>query len=398
MRWRAMDSLIGRSIIAMLRSIIFILLIEEVTMNIPALELASTPRPLSEILGVCHINGIYHLPEPGKDYLNEGADKIYAMGSRSIKVIIRDSLQGYYPFDTWPAITSLVQAAKIPTFKDLFAKPFKTYILMTFRPGKPIHYFTAGVNAANAEAERKAYYDFTKYLLTQYAGSGKTFIFQNWEGDWVLTPPTGDPNAIPDPAAVQGMIDWLNARQNGVEQARNEVGMNGVWVYHAAEVNLLAKAMAGKPCVTNSVLPFTHCDLYSYSAYDTMTQGPALFRQSLDYLASKAPDSQAFGDKNIYLGEYGWPENLIGEPARLNMMRETVETALSFGVRYAMFWELYCDGLKNPDLGGKPPTNADMAGNWLIRPDGSRSVLWDYFQGLYASDQKSAARDWAAWQ
>ena len=52
-----------------------------------------------------------------------------------------------------------------------------------------------------------------------------------------------------------------------------------------------------------------------------------------------------------------------------------------------MFWELYCDG-KRHDLKGKPPTNADMAGNWLIRPDGTRSDLWAYFSKLYATDKQ----------
>ena len=39
-------------------------------------------------------------------------------------------------------------------------------------------------------------------------------------------------------------------------------------VFHAAEVNLVDIAMQGRPSVTNDVLPHTHCDLYSYSAYD----------------------------------------------------------------------------------------------------------------------------------
>ena len=265
-------------------------------------------RPLSDILGVCHINGIYHFPAPGRDFINEGADEILKLGSRCIKLIIRDQLQGgYYPFDTWPEITSLVQAAQLPAYQKVFAKPITTYVLMTFTPGAEIHYFTKGLSTADAERERRSFYDFTKFLLTRYAGTGKTFVLQNWEGDWVLTPPA-DIDKTPDPVAIQGMIDWLNARQDGVDRARAEVGMHGVRVFNAAEANLLIKAMEGKPCVTNSVFPKTHCDLYSYSAYQTLTQGPVIFRKSLDYLASKTPDSKAFGDKNIYLGEYGWPE------------------------------------------------------------------------------------------
>jgi hypothetical protein len=334
------------------------------------------PEPaLPDVLGVNHINSFYHLTD--KDYLTEGADEVLALGSRVIKLIIRDKLEGYYRFNCeWPEITSLEQAAELPYFKSVFSKPFSTIVLMTFRPGIDIHYFVHGVTPEQAAAESDAYYQFTKYLLTTYRGTGKTFVLQNWEGDWVLTPPPLDLQKKPDPVAVEGMIAWLNARQDGVERARREVGMDGIAVYHAAEVNLVEKAQLGHPSVTNDVLPRTRCDLYSYSAYDTMAQSEAKFRSALQYLAEKAPDSAAFGDKNLYIGEFGWPESLVTEAQRLEMVRYTLDTALELGARYALIWALYCDGPKgNPT---PPLGNADLVGNWLIRPDGSRSPVWDF--------------------
>ena len=340
---------------------------------------APTPRPLPDVLGVNHINSYYHLTD--EDYINEGADQVLALGSRVIKLIIRDKLDGYYKFNSaWPEITNLVQAAELPYFKEVFAKPFSTFVLMTFAPGREIHYFTQGMTPEDEAHERQSYYEFTKYLLTTYRGTGKTFVFQNWEGDWVLTHPPLDLEKKPDPVAVEGMIKWLNARQDGVDQARAEVGTDGVQVYHAAEVNLVEKAQLGHPTVTNDVLPHTHCDLYSYSAYDTMGQNEAKFRAALTYLKEKAPDSKTFGENNVYIGEFGWPESLVGEEKRVEMVRYTVDAALDAGAPYILFWELYCDGPK-PDAAA-PYGNDEMVGNWLIRPDGSKSKAWDFFEKL----------------
>src|SRR5436190_23963022 len=100
----------------------------------------------------------------------------------------------------------------------------------------------------------------------------------------------------------QNMITWLNARQDGVDLARAEVTDTDVKVYHAPEVNLGDLATQGRPTVTNSVLPGTHCDLYSYSSWDAISGASSShFRSVLDYIASKAPDRAPFGSKNIYI-------------------------------------------------------------------------------------------------
>lgn len=341
---------------------------------------AQTPaKPLPDVLGVNHINAHYHLTDD--DFINEGADKVLELGSRVIKLIIRDKLEGYYKLNsTWPEITSLVQAAELPYFQEAFSKPFTTFVLMTFAPGREIHYFTKGMTAEDEARERVTYYEFAAYLLTRYRDSGKTFVLQNWEGDWVLTPPDLDRATEPDPVAVEGMIRWLNARQDGVDRAKRDVGEHGVHVYHAAEVNLVEKAMKGLGCATNSVLPYTHCDLYSYSAYDTMAQNEALYRKALAYLKEKAPDSKAFGSENVYIGEFGWPESLVAKEHRLDMVRYSIQGALDHGAPYILFWELYCDGPKGPIQGR--PRNEDFMGNWLIRPDGTRSPVWHYLNDL----------------
>ncbi|MBI5092516.1 MAG: hypothetical protein HZB26_08745 [Candidatus Hydrogenedentes bacterium] len=346
------------------------------------------PKLLPDVLGVNHFNAFYNFTD--QDFINEGADRILELGSRVMKLIIRDHLEKYYGLNTtWPEITSLVQAAELPPYKKLFAKPFSTFVLMTFAPGKDILYFTKAITPEDEARERDVYYEFTEYLLTTYADSGKTFVLQNWEGDWCLTPPELPRTTEPDKTAIEGMIKWLNARQDGVDRARREVGMKGVRVFHAAEVNLVEKAMQGHGCVTNSVLPHTHCDLYSYSSYDTMAKSEELFRQALKYLAEKAPDSKYFGDKNVYIGEFGWPESLVSPAQRLDMVRYTVKAARDFGAPYILFWELYCDGPKHP-VEGKPK-NEDFSGNWLIRPDGAKCPIWYYFKDLLAGTTPESA-------
>lgn len=347
-------------------------------------EAKTQKREPRDIIGCCHINSFYNFTD--KDYINEGADKLLELGTRVIKLVISENVSGYYTFNSkWPKITSLSQAAEVPYFQDVFKKPFKTYVLMTFAPGKDILYFVKGMTPEDVKREQESFYEFTKYLLTKYRNTGKTFILQNWEGDWSLSPAVEN-RKDPGEVAIKGMIEWLNARQDGVDRARKEVGMHGVTVAHAAEVNMVDFAMQGRPSATNSVLPHTHCDLYSYSAYDTCVQGKAKFRKALDYIAEKAPDSKLYGAKNVYIGEFGYPESLITPAERMSIVKDTVETALSWGARYALFWELYDDGPKRVYEGR--PKNDDMVGNWLIRPDGTKSPIWDYFHELLKSKKK----------
>ena len=336
-------------------------------------------RPLADILGVSHVCGKYHFTST--DFLNEGADQLLPLGTRVLKIWFSRPDHDYAFNSSWPKTKSLVEMAQAPYYKTLFAKPFTTFVLETYAPGRDDHYFKTGFTPDDAAREKAQFYEFTKYLLTTYKHTGKTFVLQNWEGDWGLT--FAGCKDEPSPVAVQGMIDWLNARQDGVAQARQELGEQGVTVAHAAEVNLVARAMAGRITVTNNVLPKTHCDLYAYSAYDTsLDRDPAKFRAALEYLKSKAPDSALYGQHNIYVGEFGVPENEFGGPAQqLAIVKRNVETALDFGARYIIYWQLYCNEFKKGQPAGRPG-NADLRGFWLIRPDGSKSPVWDYFAGL----------------
>jgi hypothetical protein len=200
----------------------------------------------------------------------------------------------------------------------------------------------------------------------------------------------------PAPVALANMVEWLNARQAGVDQARREMGQQGVHVYHAAEVNRVVQSMRGGfPNMVNRVLPSTRVDLVSYSAWDAATShysDPQILREALDFIAANAPDSPDFGNRNVYLGEFGMPENVYslvegthGSPLQI-AIPNAVRTALDWGCPYIVYWQLYCNERKDPKVQPPVRNNDAVRGFWLIRPDGTKAWTWDYFHGLFTGE------------
>jgi hypothetical protein len=346
-------------------------------------------KELRDIIGVTHVDGKYHLTD--EDFLNEGADQILALGSRVIKVWFHNPRKSYSFNSQWPQMNSLVEIAQSKYFRRLFDKPFTTYIMMCFSIGKNAAYWRNGITAEQKLDEQRQFYELTKYLLTTYKGTEKTFILQHWEGDWLIRG-NYDRSVDPTPKAISGMIGWLNSRQKGVNQARKEVGTEGVWVYHAAEINRVVSTMKeGRPNMVDKVLPHTKLDLVSYSAWDATaeySENSQILREALDFISKNIPDSVEFGDRNVYLGEFGMPENNFSPDKIQKVIPGAVETALNWGCPYVVYWQLYCNELK--DNKQKPPVHSNDAirGFWLIRPDGSKAWTWDYFYGLLNSDSQ----------
>jgi hypothetical protein len=341
---------------------------------------------LRDIVGITHVAGKYCLTD--EDFLNEGADQILALGSRVIKVWFHD-LQKSYPFNSqWPQMGSLVEIAQSPYFAELFDKPYTTYILMCFSVGRSAAYWRHGVTEEQKLDEQRQFYELARHLLRTYRRTGKTFVLQHWEGDWLIRG-NYDRNVDPTPEAISGMIEWLNARQAGVNQARDEVEPDGVRVYHAAEVNRVVSSMKeGKPNLVNKVLPHTRLDLVSYSAWDATTKlydEPDVLREALDFIAANMPDSPDFGSRNVYVGEFGMPENKFPAEKIEKVIPSVVETGLDWGCPYIVYWQLYCNELEGREQPSPANSNDSVRGFWLIRPDGSEAWTWEYFHGLLSS-------------
>ena len=348
-----------------------------------AAAMQSPRKELRDIVGVTHVSGKYCLTDG--DFLNEGAGQVLALGSRVIKVWFHDPKGSYLFNSQWPDTDSMVEIAESPYFAKLFKKPFTTYIMMCFSTGRGAAYWRNGISEEQKLDEQRQFYELARHLLTAYKGTDKTFVLQHWEGDWLIRG-NYDRNADPTPQAISGMIGWLNARQAGVNQAREEVGSDGVRVFHAAEVNRVVKSMKeGKPNLVNKVLPHTELDLVSYSAWDSTTEypeNPEVFREALDFIARNMPDSPAFGDRNVYVGEFGMPENNFSAERIQKVIPNVVQTALDWGCPYIVYWQLYCNELEDGKT--RPPVSSNDAvrGFWLIKPDGSKAWTWDYFHKL----------------
>lgn len=353
-----------------------------------------TTKSVRDTVGVVHVAGRYHLTD--KDFLNEGADQILTLGSRVIKVWFygkrHEHPDGVYPYNSrWPKADSLVAGAQTPYYETLFDKPFTTYVMVVTSLGRDDGYWRSGIGEEQKRDEQRQFYELTRHLLTRYKNTGKTFVLQHWEGDWMVRG-NFDANAKPAESALANMIEWLNARQAGVDQARREVTPQGVRVYHATEVNRVVQSMREDfPNMVTKVLPHTHLDLVSYSAWDAAVEhyaDPNVLRQALDFIAAHAPDSPDFGDRNVYIGEFGMPESGYTLDQIRTAVPNAVRTGLDWGCPYVIYWQLYCNEMKDPNA--KPPVTSNDAvrGFWLIRPDGTKSWLWDYFHGLFEANSQ----------
>jgi len=362
----------------------------------PCVHRAEEVRHLRHVLGATHTNGTYCLTE--KPYLLEGAQQIRSLGYRVIKLYmypppaVNSSDRAYSFHSRWPKMQTLVDVARTPYFRTVFSMPFETIILTVYSGGRPEHYWLHGVSEKQAAEETEQFYQLARYLMDSYEGSRRTFILSHWEGDWAARG-SFDANRDISPQALKGMIRWLNARQNGVDLARRETPQATVRVFHAAEVNRVRDAMdLGRPCVINRVVPHTNIDLVSYSAWDTQDD-PDLLRRALDFIGRHAPDSGAFGTKNVYLGEFGKPENEFDQRAVERCVSQTLTTAYEWGCPYVVFWQVYCNESKRRPVRG----NDDVRGFWLIRPDGTRGwacggLLRTLETDSYATPRKASPR------
>ena len=329
-------------------------------------------------LGVAHIGGMYAFSQ--EDYLNEGAATIHALGARCIKISLSLDTDSpspkHYPFHSkWPEVATLDALANTQYYRALFARDFDTFILTTFRPAKPAGYWREQFTEADVRAEEECFAAIASYLLRTYAKCRKTFVLQNWEGDWAIRG-NFDPAAKPTKAATDNMIRWLSARQRGVDRARRDAGKSGARVFNACEVNIVRQAMErNAPSVTVDVLPHVEVDLVSYSAWDTK-DSPKDFGAALNFIGKHRRPTKPFGERGVYVGEFGLPESEATPQKVLERSRDLLAEAERFGCPYAVYWQLYC----NEPVAKEPKAVKDFKGFWLVRPDGARSPVCELFK------------------
>jgi len=317
--------------------------------------------------------------------LVETARAIHDMGSNIIKFRLEDGYYGSYyggvaKRDDVDSLTTL--ARNEPSHKAVFDMPFVYYHLWVYP-------FTGGgwqdgFSKEEADGEYKEIYEFVRYLLTEYNGTGKTFYLGHWEGDWYLHPDF-DGSKDPSDELCKNMADWLSIRQRAVDDAKRDTEYDGVEVYHYTEVCLVQKAMSGGKAIASVILPDLDVDYVSWSSHEALgwsarnsfEQGDALRERLfdiLDYIESRLKPKEGIDGKRVYIGEYGFAENFVKSADRQEKMsRQVARYFVEWGCPFVLFWEMYCNEFRN----GK------HNGWWLIDNQGDKQPLYYTHEKYY---------------
>ncbi len=358
------------------------------------------PGDLKNRLGASHMDGQYYFTN--EPYIIEGAKKMTELGYGILKLWFskaNGNARGYRYNSDWKLTRSMTftELAQHPYWKEVFDMPFKVFALNN----------NEGFGGASTEDQTETlnrieneFYDLTKYLLTQYKERDVTFILEMWEGDWFMrggTQPSArwKENGVPDdaPIRVMNFIDWVTARQKGVDRARNEISNSKCKVYNAIEVNKVFDGLEGIPTLTTDVLPKVKVDMVSWSSYDGKTPDGLKMYKGIDIIRKHLiPTPYMKGEKVVFIGEIGKPENIKNET------RESIREFwdLNMGVYFAqdipyiIHWELFCNENKDgsPRLQDRNKTADELKGFWLIRPDGSKGWAQEYFEEIMTKSKQ----------
>ena len=344
---------------------------------------AARPDPFNYAIGTQTIGAAYQFTE--EERLVETARSILAMGSNLLKF----RLDGRYfsPKNgnvraANPAIHSLIELVRDePAHRRVLELPFAYYVMWAY-PFAPVDWHR-GLSPADREKEYREIYELACHLLKTCDGTGKTFYLGHWEGDWSLrgSGNTKDEERV-RPEAIQGMIDWLNARQQAVDDARRDTPHRGVEVYHYTEVNLARLAMEGRKTVCRDVLPKTRVDYVSYSCYDTQKE-PAKLKAALDYIESRLPPKPGLPPgRRVWIGEYGFPAAWATPAQQEEWSRQVMRAGLEWGCPFVLYWELY-----NNEVGA----DGKQRGFWLIDDHGALQPVYHTHRRFYAWARAYAA-------
>jgi hypothetical protein len=353
------------------------------------------PSDLKNRLGATHMDGQYCFTQ--EPYIVEGAKKMNELGYGMLKLWFAKAdgdAKGYKYNSDWKLTKTMTfkELAEHPYYKEVFSLPFKVFALN----------INEGFGGASTEDQNqtlnrieKEFYDLTKYFLTHYKNREVSFILEMWEGDWTLRGGTqhwkkGEVHTDA-PIRVKNMIDWVKARQKGVNRARNEIRKSKCKVYNALEVNRVFDGLEGIPTLTDNVLPNVQVDMVSWSAYDGKSPDGLKMYKGIDYIRQRLiPTSYMKGAKVVFIGEINEHENANNRTREY--VREFCDVMmgvyLAQNISYIFYWELYGN---EPKAGSKAQdrnkTREELRGNWLIRPDGTKGWAQEYFEEILAKSE-----------
>ena len=223
--------------------------------------------------------------------------------------------------------------------------------------------------------EQEAVYDLCVHLLTTYAGTGKTFYLQNWEGDWQLLNSFVSTDVV-SPWTAARMASVFAARKAGVKAAGTAVG---VTIKFGIECNRTLDP--GGRRVIRDVAPVVRPDYISWSAYEAMTVG-AVYTGTIEganaYIADKMRKFHARVQHycpgiDIVIGEYGWPEaeiNTTTYPVG-SLIQNVLDVGEELGWTHALYWQVY-------------DNEAGPRGFYIVKPDTTYSLAGAKFLSIFA--------------
>jgi hypothetical protein len=323
-------------------------------------------------LGICNWSSLYKFTY--KNLLEEGAIVINNNFKcfNTIKIYLGKRSQMIYGFEEDVSGKSLLEIAKLPHYEKIFSSPnFSTVIIFCHSTHhKKSNYW----NTIFTDEDRKREIDeFNKLSMHLRRFLSKIFILQNWESDNYR-------HKSKD--ATQRMIEWVTARQEGVDIFRKSnvyIKYDMVQpfcdnVFHGFEIN---RVKDNNSCIYE-VVPHIRVDLISYSCYETQ-QNKDEFEYAINIILSKinrnrkytkggVPPCLDIFQSPLYIGEFGLSNSHYQDSVVIHTLNNIYEIASKYHFPYINFWNLY-NNEENRDFG-------------LINKDGQFTLSGKLFNSL----------------
>lgn len=384
---------------------------------------ANVPH-IRDIFGATHIAGWYNFTN--KPFMIEGLDFYKQFGPTSIKTAITP-LQGKmfesYPFNhTWPNYLTMAEVAQNQYIDSLFKRThIKTHTFWTNTRNRGNYRLGPDFNHHQFLSMEQQFYDLTMHILQNYGNTNKTFVYQNWEGDWMLRGEgvlwENNASLIPDNVEwiIEGMSRMFRAQQRGTERARNAFPNATAKIMHGIEFNKLWMVNGNgqritmmdnnTPSVLENVIPHTRIDLSSWSAYDggwTDAQNPeghAMWKgiEIAKYFTTAT--GMITNGTPVQIGEFGINENPPYNGSNTNQVIRNrygkyIGVALGLQIPNFYLWNLYNSGSQAGPSGftwqhgtqySQSFLYSWLDGKWIVRPDGTWGFAAAFLMEQWAS-------------